>query len=284
MAVAGRSRALDSQSLGRYLTSCMPVATSEVRLRRVAGALVVGGSLVVAAFVSVAACAADYSASAEGAEAGALPPVDGVPHDGAPNDGARRDASIMVELGTGSASFVPLKNGDKIGMVRGKQGFQHVWISARVLWPPVHEALVTLSTRLRDGRPGGPPLSTAVTLEPVDGGAGATETVGMTGLVDYAVIGKTVDLHIEVTTADGQWGVDDRTIEVLAPVEHRCLSDAGTTTCDALCGSLLCTTCEMGSLEVGYLDRAGAPSLTVGSCTTAVAVDDVTVFACCCCR
>jgi hypothetical protein len=246
---------------------------------RLAGALVAAAGLAVAAILACPACSGDEPASIGGDEDAASPGTDA-----AREDDARPEATIVVELGTGSASFVPLKDGDEVAMVRGKQGFQHVWISARVLRPTVRDAVVTLSTRLRDGRPGGPRLSTAVTFDPVDGGGGASEKVGLTGLVDYAVIGKLVDVHLEVTTADGRWGADDRSIDVLAPVEHRCTAEAGTTTCDVMCGASRCSTCETGSTDVGYVDRADGSALVVASCTSTVGVDELQIFACCCCR
>ena len=154
----------------------------------------------------------------------------------------------------------------------------------RVLRPLLRQAIVTISTRLADGRPGGPPISVAALFAPVDGGGGATEVVGLTGLVDYVVIGKRVTVHAEVTTADGQHGADERSVDVLAPIDYRCTADAGGPTCDALCGEAHCFMCELGLPDVGYINRVDASSAIVTSCTTALDVDAVQVFACCCCR
>jgi hypothetical protein len=200
------------------------------------------------------------------------------------SDGGLPEATIAVELGTGSAAFVPLTDGEPIAMVRGKQGFQHIWISARVREPVLHDAIVTISTRRPDGRSGGPSLSAAVSLGPADGGAGALETVGLTGLVDYAVIGEVVRVHLELTTADGRRGFDERSVMVLAPITYRCTSDAGTTSCDSLCQESRCDVCESGTTNVGFVDGTDASSTPIASCAAPFAVDAVRNYACCCCR
>ncbi len=169
-------------------------------------------------------------------------------------------------------------------MVRGKQGFQHIWISARVREQTLHDAIVTISTRRPDGRSGGPSLSAAVNLRPVDGGAGVRETVGLTGLVDYAVIGEVVRVHLELTTANGRRGFDERSVMVLAPITYRCTSDAGTTSCDSLCQESRCDVCETGTTSVGSVDGADASSAPIASCAAPFDVDAVRYYACCCCR
>lgn len=232
--------------------------------------------------IAVAACsvAAQDTAAIDGQGADASLSADVAPR----RDGGARKSTIAVELGTGSAFFVPVTNGQELAIIRGKQGFQHIWLSARVVRPAIREAIVTISTRLQDGRPGGPPLSAAVSFDPIDGGEGQSEKVGLTALVDYVVIGKTVKLRLEVATADGLWGVDERTVAVLPPIEYRCTADAGTTTCDALCSVSRCSICESGSSDVGYVNRPDASPLAVGACSAPVDVDALQFFACCCCR
>lgn len=41
-------------------------------------------------------------------------------------------AEATLELGTGTARFVPVADGDELPMIRGAQGGWHVWISVRV--------------------------------------------------------------------------------------------------------------------------------------------------------
>jgi hypothetical protein len=229
------------------------------------------------------ACALDHEPTTDddGSDASAAAPA---AHDaGSSEGGAAPDAATLaVELGTGSSFFVPLHDGDAVTLVRGKQGFQHVWISARVSEPDVREAIVTISTHLGDGRPGGPSLAAAVELVAVDGGVGS-ETVGLTGLVDYAVIGQSVRVRLEVKTTDGlRSGADERLINVLPPVNFACTSDGRTIDCQTLCAASSCSACETGSTAVGFITASDA-SATIDSCAAVLDAGDG-ALACCCCR
>lgn len=200
-----------------------------------------------------------------------------------PADATAHDASTLsVELGTGSAFFAPLSNGDAVAMIRGKQGYQHVWISVRVR-SVAQSAMVTISTRRQDGRWTGPDVTAAVSLDTVDGGSG-TEKVGLTGLLDYGAIGQSIVVRVEVRAADGRHGADERAITVLPPVDGKCTLEAGTSTCSAVCGALACSICETGSATVGYLHEADASGPTVDSCNAIFEVNEVHDYACCCCR
>jgi hypothetical protein len=243
--------------------------------------------LISGALLSAAACALDHEPTGagedEGVDAAARANVDATPADAA---ATVTGAPLTVLLGTGSASFVALHDGDAVTMVRGKQGFQHVWVSARVAEPNLRDVVVTISTHLVDGRPGGPSLTAAITLDAIDGGAGAgEEKVGLTGLVDYVVIGKSVRVRLEVKTPDGsRVGSDERTIDVLAPINYACTTDAGATSCEALCAHSTCSACETGSAAVGFVDSPDG-SAPIASCTEPLDRARLAgASACCCCR
>lgn len=246
-------------------------------MRWIVGAAV---ALSAAALVTAAACSSVDDAETR-RDRGGPPPGAGAAT--AADASAGEGSTLSVELGTGSSFFVPLQNGDAVTLVRGKQGYQHIWISARILQPSVHEAVVTITTRRQDGRWSGPDLTAAVTLDAVDGGSGS-EKVGLTGLLDYGAIGKAVVVHVDVKTADGLHGADERIINVLPPIQGECTLDAGTTTCSALCGAFACSICETGSAAVGYLHEGDAAGPTVESCTATFEIDAVHDYACCCCR
>jgi hypothetical protein len=98
--------------------------------------------------VAVAACSGDEpAASARDGEGGAAPPSS----DAAPNYGGHPEASIDVELGTGSASFVALENGDQIAMVRGKQGFEKLQIIPMLIVTPRSPVRDLAVLDVRDG-------------------------------------------------------------------------------------------------------------------------------------
>lgn len=90
-------------------------------------------------------------------------------------------------------------------------------------------------------------------------------------------------VRVEARTATGLFGVDERTVHVLPPVEYRSTSNVGPSTCAALCGTLACTACEIGVARSGYL-RGGDASTTIGSCSETFELEPLRRLGCCCCR
>lgn len=239
-----------------------------------------GVALSSAALVAAAACSDNGDEALPSDRRGSPSAADATPS----VDASVGDVSTLsVELGTGSSLFVPLRDGEGVILVRGNQGYQHIWTSVRVAQSSVHEAIVTLSSRRIDGQWSGPTSTAAVELGPIDGGIG-TEKIGLTALLDYGAIGKELVVRVEVKTPSGLFGADERTIRVLSPSYGRCTLDGGTTTCNELCGELTCALCETGSTSTGYLHDVDASEAAISSCTSAFSLDATHDYACCCCR
>jgi hypothetical protein len=93
-----------------------------------------------------------------------------------------------------------------------------------------------------------------------------------------------VRVRLEIKTPDGVYGgADERSVDVLAPINYACAGDAGATSCAALCAGASCSTCETGSDSVGFVDAPDA-SVAVVSCTAPLDAGPAGAFTCCCCR
>ena len=122
-------------------------------------------------------------------------------------------ASLTVDVGTGSSEWVPLNDGDMVPIVAGPQGGFHVWTSIHVHDASVDTARINVTARIEaTGEAAGNPSSVAAALSLT--ADGLREKVGMRDLIasPSAVTGKRVVLRVEAVTDDGRHGAGERVV------------------------------------------------------------------------
>ncbi len=132
------------------------------------------------------------------------------------------DAGAMVVphegtlvLGTGATSFEPVADGDTLGLTRGLQGLQHVWISLRLRDVDPELAITELTlTRASDGRVVNEPFRARLPYAP---GADVAELVGAQLVIpdEAAALGQSLLLHARVEGRDGGWAEADAQIDIV---------------------------------------------------------------------
>jgi len=137
------------------------------------------------------------------------------------------DRDPFVQLGTGEVEFVPLEEGDDVGVVHGIQGGDHIWGSARatgVDWRELSMRWELLDDE--DGQPLSEPslLITSMVQCPVsDAGCsrGMGETVGFPVLVDDVgdVVSDDVIMKITIEDAEGRSATDEYVVDPVRVIE-----------------------------------------------------------------
>lgn len=191
---------------------------------------------------------------------------------------------IVVEIGTGTSAFEPRADGERVSMVSGAQGAQHLWTAIRVTaTPSVAQATVILSSTRANGLPGGPPSSSVVALKPDP--QRRFFIVGLTNLVDYDTAGLTLTVSVALAAADGRSGGAHHTVRV-TQARRACPSQAqiGTTlSCTDVCaqsaGKACIHGCDYAGVGLRYADGGAS---TVGACSDVTSVESSCDLVCCC--
>jgi N-acetylneuraminic acid mutarotase len=126
---------------------------------------------------------------------------------GTPDSGHAAGGNPVVEVGTGSAEFVPLKNGDSVPIIHGPQGGTHIWgsVSVQHLTPGTVSVTYAVSSQ-------GSTLSS--TTYQLDASGDPWTWAGFIGVVPdpMAIDGQTVTLTMTVKDARGNAGSDQRQV------------------------------------------------------------------------
>ncbi len=118
---------------------------------------------------------------------------------------ADRPIEAELELGTGTARFVALEDGDEVAMVHGAQGGWHLWISARATGMSSGTGSLEIAHGPADGSTELQATRAGVTFDPPDA-EGRRITLGWQAIFpDPACsVGRLHRVRITVTTASGQ--------------------------------------------------------------------------------
>jgi hypothetical protein len=121
------------------------------------------------------------------------------------------DREPWCELGTGDVEFVPLQDGDEVGVVGGIQGGDHIWGSARVVGVDWTEVTLVFELLDEDGALVTPSSTLIGELphctrsdEACEDGMG--ETVGFPVIVERVsdVVGDDITMTLTVTDREGR--------------------------------------------------------------------------------
>jgi hypothetical protein len=121
----------------------------------------------------------------------------------------------LLELGTGTQSFLPLTDGQAVTIIAGPQGGFHVWASVRTR-PPLDPMLIKLTVKVKLA--GTEISSTEYKVNLVKNGP-YSEWYAMTALVDdpAQVRGKSTVIELIATDSAGRTATDSRTVIPAGP-------------------------------------------------------------------
>jgi hypothetical protein len=117
----------------------------------------------------------------------------------------REPVEAELELGTGTARFVALADGDEVAMVHGAQGGWHLWVSARATGMSSGVGSLEIAHGPADGSSELVATRAGVTFDPPDA-EGRRLTLGWQAILpDPACsVGRLHRVRITVTTASGE--------------------------------------------------------------------------------
>ncbi len=136
------------------------------------------------------------------------------------------DREPYCQLGTGDVEFVPIDDGSEVGVVRGIQGGDHIWGSARVVG--IDWTDVTLVFELLDDE--GLPVTESSTLigelnhcPMQDAGCarGMGETVGFPVIVEDVsdVVAHAITMKVTAVDAEGRTATHEVTVDPFREIE-----------------------------------------------------------------
>jgi hypothetical protein len=110
-----------------------------------------------------------------------------------------------LEVGTGTARFVPLADGDEVAMVRGAQGGWHLWISVRADGLDTGLGSLEIAHQPADESEPEQVSRVGVTFDPPDA-EGRRSTLGWQAILadPSCSVGRLHRVRVTVTTATGQ--------------------------------------------------------------------------------
>lgn len=113
-----------------------------------------------------------------------------------------------IELGTGTARFEPLVDGQTLAMVRGAQGGWHLWVSIRSYGLDADAGRLTLRKGLEGGTPDSD--SVGVRFDPVRPD-GSRDYLGWPAVLadPSCAVGNRIQLVAELVTSTGQRLTDE---------------------------------------------------------------------------
>lgn len=115
------------------------------------------------------------------------------------------DPEALLELGTGTARFEPVADGDALPMIRGAQGGWHVWVSVRIEGMDVDLASLTLEHQPADESEPPQITSSGAMFDPADG-EGRRSSLGWAAIFSDPAcsVGRLHRIRATVTTARGE--------------------------------------------------------------------------------
>ena len=119
----------------------------------------------------------------------------------------------LLELGTGTARFIPLTDGAEVEMIHGAQGGWHVWVSVRA--EGLAQGLGSLEIEHGPADGSAPPQHTrvGVMFDPPDA-QGRRSSLGWTAVFDNPACqqDRLYRIRVTLTTASGQRLEDERDV------------------------------------------------------------------------
>lgn len=119
--------------------------------------------------------------------------------------GASAPGEASLEVGTGTARFVPVTDGQEVPLVRGAQGGWHLWVSARATGLDSGTASLVIEHGPADGSAAPEISRVGVTFDPADA-QGRRATLGWQAILPdpSCAVGRLHRVRVTVTTATGQ--------------------------------------------------------------------------------
>lgn len=109
-----------------------------------------------------------------------------------------------LELGTGTARFAPVQDGDALPMVHGAQGGWHVWVAVRAEHVDVSLASLEIEHQPADESEPAVVSRTGVVFDPADAEGGRVSLGWPAIFADPACsVGRLHRVHVTLTTATG---------------------------------------------------------------------------------
>jgi hypothetical protein len=111
----------------------------------------------------------------------------------------------VLELGTGTARFELVADGDEVPMIRGAQGGWHVWVSVRIEGMDVDLASLTLEHQPADESEPAQITSSGAMFDPADS-EGRRSSLGWAAIFSdpSCSVGRLHRIRATVTTATGE--------------------------------------------------------------------------------
>lgn len=118
---------------------------------------------------------------------------------------AAMPGEAFLELGTGTARFQPLEDGDEVPMVHGAQGGWHLWISARATGLSSGTGSLEIAHGPADGSEEMQTTRVGVVFDPPDA-QGRRVTLGWQAILTDppCSVGRLHRVRVTVTTASGE--------------------------------------------------------------------------------
>ncbi len=115
------------------------------------------------------------------------------------------DPEVTLELGTGTARFSPVADGDELPMIRGAQGGWHVWVSVRIEGMDVDLASLTLEHQPADESEPAQITSSGAMFDPADA-EGRRSSLGWAAIFNDPTcsVGRLHRIRATVTSARGE--------------------------------------------------------------------------------
>lgn len=124
---------------------------------------------------------------------------------GCASSAAIEPAEASLEVGTGTARFVPLADGDEVAMVRGAQGGWHLWVSVRAEGLDTGLGSLEIAHEPADESEPEQVSRVGVTFDPPDAQGRRVSLGWQAILADPACsVGRLHRVRVTVTTATGQ--------------------------------------------------------------------------------
>lgn len=115
------------------------------------------------------------------------------------------DTDASLELGTGTARFMPVEDGDELPMIKGAQGGWHVWVSVRATGLSTGVGSVEIEHQPADESEPAQVFRVGTMFDPPDA-EGRRASLGWTAIfVDPSCsVGRLHRIRATVTTATGE--------------------------------------------------------------------------------
>jgi len=136
------------------------------------------------------------------------------------------DREPWCEIGTGDVEYVPLQDGDEVGVVGGIQGGDHIWGSARVTGVDWRDITLVFELLDDEGLPASESSSLIGELQhctrsDTECEPGMGETVGFPVIVEElsSVVGDDITMRLTVTDRAGRTATDAVAVDPFRQLE-----------------------------------------------------------------